>query len=69
MLQELADESDNQGMKMNKYKTKVMIETDTPIHINNTKIENVESYIYLGQRYSTRDKNQDKEIQRRITAG
>ena len=26
-------------------------------------MENVESYIYLGQRYSTRDKNQDKAIQ------
>ena len=25
--------------------------------------------IYLGQRHSTRDKNQDKEIQRRIMAG
>ena len=34
-----------------------------------TQIKNIESYIYLGQRYSTRNKNQDKEIQRRITAG
>ena len=56
-------------MKMNKPKTKVMMETDTPIYVNNAQIENVESYIYLGQRYSARDKNQDKEIQRRITAG
>ena len=69
MLQEVADESDNQGLKMNESKTKVMMETDTPIFINNTQIENVESYIYMGQIYSTRDKNQDKEIQRRITAG
>ena len=46
---------------MNKSKTKVMMEND--------QIENVENYIYLGQKYSTRDKNQDKEIQRRITAG
>ncbi|KAK2181423.1 hypothetical protein NP493_399g00032 [Ridgeia piscesae] len=46
-----------------------MVENDTPKYVNNTQIENVESYIYLGQRYSTRDKNQDKEIQRRITAG
>ncbi|KAK2178434.1 hypothetical protein NP493_544g02000 [Ridgeia piscesae] len=46
-----------------------MVETDTPIYAHNTHIENVESYIYLGQRYSTRDKNQTKEIQRRITAG
>ena len=65
----LADESENQGRKMNKSKTKVMVENDMPIYVSNTQIENVESYIYLGQRYSTRDKNQDKEIQRRITAG
>ena len=46
-----------------------MMENDTPIHVNNTQIENIESYIYRGQRDNTRDKNQDKEIQRRITAG
>ena len=69
MLHELADESDNQGLKMNKTKTKLMMETDTTIYVNNTQIENVESYIYLGQRYNTRDKNPDKEIERRITAG
>ncbi|KAK2193366.1 hypothetical protein NP493_15g08075 [Ridgeia piscesae] len=46
-----------------------MMETDTSIYVNNTQIENVESYIYLGHRYSTRYKNQDMEIQRRITAG
>ena len=33
------------------------------------EVEYVESYIYLGQRHSTTDKNQDKEIQRRTTAG
>ena len=31
MLQELADQSDNQGLKINKSKTKVIMETDTPI--------------------------------------
>ncbi|KAK2161719.1 hypothetical protein NP493_1564g00004 [Ridgeia piscesae] len=36
---------------------------------NDTQFENVESYIYLGQRYRTRDKNQDKGIQRSTTAG
>ncbi|KAK2183091.1 hypothetical protein NP493_323g00014 [Ridgeia piscesae] len=46
-----------------------MMANDTPIYVNNTQIENVEGYIYLGQRYSTRDKTKDKEIQRRITAG
>ena len=34
---------------MNKSKTKVMMENDTPI--NNTQIENVKNYVYLGQRY------------------
>ena len=33
MLQELADESTNQGLKMNKSKTKVMMENDTPVSI------------------------------------
>ena len=31
MVQELAAESANQGLKMNKSKTKVMMENDTPI--------------------------------------
>ena len=69
MIQELADKSESQGLKMNKSKTKVMMETDTPIYFKNSQIKNVESYIYLGQRYNTRDKNQDKRIQRRITTG
>ena len=34
MLQELADESGNQGLKMNKSKTNVMMENDTPIYVN-----------------------------------
>ena len=67
-LHVLADESDNQGLKMNKSKTKVIMETDSPIYVNNTQIENDESYIYMGQIYRTSNKNQDKEIQRRITA-
>ena len=62
MLQELADKSDKHGLKMIKSKTKVMMEIDTPIYVNNTPIENVESYVYLGQKYNKRDKNQDKEI-------
>ena len=68
MLQGLVEKSENQALKMYNSKTKVMMDTDTPIYVSNTQTENVESYIYLGQRYSTRDKKQDKEIQRRITA-
>ena len=45
------------------------MDNDTLIYVNSTQVENIESYIYGGQRYSTRDKNQDKEIQRRLTAG
>ena len=37
MLPEFADESENQGLKMNKSKTKAIIENDT-------QVENVESY-------------------------
>ena len=45
MLQVLADESRNQCLKMNKSKKKVMMENETPMYVNNTHIENVESYI------------------------
>ena len=45
MLQELADESKNHGLKMNMSKTKMMMENDTPTYVNNTQIDNVESYI------------------------
>ena len=32
-LQELVDENENRGVKMNKSKTKVMMENDTPIYV------------------------------------
>ena len=41
---------------MDKSKTKVMMENKTSIYFNNIQTENIESYIYLGQRYSTREK-------------
>lgn len=70
MLQELTDESKQKGLKINISKTKVMLKQDThPIYVNGIEIENVEYYIYLGQRYSFTDKNHDKEIQRRIISG
>ena len=49
---------------MNKSKTKVVMENDTPVYVNTTQIENVESYIYLGQRYSARDNNNKNKIRR-----
>ena len=57
------------GLKMNIAKTKVMVEDNTPIKVNNVRIENVQGYVYLGQHYSLKEKNQDKYIQRRIMAG
>ena len=69
MLQELSDESRRMGIKMNIAKTKVMVVDNTPINVNNVLIENVESYVYLGQRYNIKEKNQDKNIQRRFVAG
>jgi len=42
-----------------------MMENDTQIYVNKTQIENVQCYVYVGQRYSARD----KEIQRTIAAG
>ena len=69
MLQELSDESRRMGLKMNITKTKMMVVDNTPINVNNVLIENVQDYVYLGQYYSLKEKNQDKEIQRRIMAG
>ena len=62
MLQELTDESENQGLKMNKSETKVMMKNDSSIYVNNTQIENVERHIYMGQRYSTRDKTKTRRF-------
>ena len=69
MLQELSDESRQMGLKMNITKTKVMVVDNTPINVNNVLIENVPGFAYLGQHYNLKEKNQDKEIQRRIMAG
>ena len=55
-------------------KTKILknehvIHVPHPVVINDTEIEQVDSYIYLGQRVSLVDKAIDKEISRRIQAG
>ena len=68
MLQELSDESRRMGLKMNIAKTKVVVVDNTPINVNNVLIENVQGYVYLGQHYSLKEKNHDKEMQRRIMA-
>ena len=57
------------GLKMNITKTKVIVVDNPPINVNNVQIENSVGYVYLGQRYTLKEKNQDKEIERRIMAG
>ncbi len=69
MPQELSDENRRMGLKMNIAKTKVMVVDNTPINVNNVLIENVPGYVYLGQHYSLKEKNQVKKIQRRTMAG
>ena len=39
---------------------------NNPTNVNNVQIETVGGYVYLGQQYSIKEKNQDKEIQRRM---
>ena len=69
MLQEISDESRRMGIKMNIAKTKVMVVDNTSINVNNVLIENFQGYVHLGKHYSLKEKNQDREIQRRIMAG
>ena len=56
------------GVKTNIAKAMVVVVDNTPINVNNVLIENVQGYVYLVQHvhYSLKEKNQDKEIQRRI---
>ena len=51
---------------MNIAKTKVIVVDNTPINVNNVPIENAEGYVYLGQHYSLKVKNQGKEIQLKL---
>ena len=54
---------------MNSANTKEMVVDNTPINVNNMRIETVEGYVHLGQHYSLKENNQDKEIQRKTMAG
>ena len=56
-------------LRWNIAKTKVMVVDNAAINVNNVLIENVPGYVYLGQHYSHKEKNQGKEILRRIMAG
>ena len=69
MLQELADESENQCMKMNKAMIKGIKENDTPMYVKYIQIKKAKCYFYLVQKYNTRDINQEKVTQKRTTEG
>ena len=58
MLQELSDESRRMGLKMNIAKTKVRVVDNTPINVNVVLTANVQGYVYLGQHYNLKEKNQ-----------
>ena len=47
---------------MNIANTKVMVVDNSPINVTTEQIENVGSYVYVGQHYIPKDNNQDKEI-------
>ena len=74
MLQELNQASLEVGLSMNFKKTKIMCnkhaeDTNRTITIHNNEIEEVDHYIYLGQRISMETASKEQEIKRRITLG
>ena len=68
-LKKLSDESRRMSLKMNIATTNVIVVDTTPINVDNVLIENVEGYVYFGQRLSLKENNKDKEIQRTTMAG
>ena len=74
MLTELNEASKSVGLHMNFRKTKVMSNkysenAEDILEIENQQIEEVDHYIYLGQRISLYDTSKENEIKRRITLG
>ena len=74
MLQELNQASLEVGLSMNFKKTKIMCnkhaeDTNRKITIDNNEIEEVDHYIYLGQRISMETASKEQEIKLRITLG
>ena len=69
MLQELSDERRQMGLNMNIAKTKVMVVDNTPNKREQCADRKCPRLRVLGQLYSLKENNQDKEIQRIIMAG
>ena len=71
MIQDIHETSKPVGLNMHLRKTKVMCNpavNKTDININGRKIEEVNSYIYLGQ-MMTKDHVQEQELRHRIGLG
>ncbi|EYC11015.1 hypothetical protein Y032_0053g2428 [Ancylostoma ceylanicum] len=68
MITELDNHSIGCGLKISGTKTKILTEAPTVITLRGTCIENVEAFVYLGQKI-TLHRNHYQEIQRRIQAG
>ena len=72
MLNDLHSESRKYGLKINRTKTKLMINDNispTPIKLEDSEIELTTEYIYLGQKISLQEPNQASEIKRRAQLG
>ena len=74
MLQELNQASLEVGLSMNFKKTNIMCnkhaeDTNRKITIDSNEIEEIDHYIYLGQRISMETASKEQEIKRRITLG
>ena len=69
MLQKLDNTSRKCGLKMNMRQTKIMAgttRTTKAVYVNGIQLDQVEEYVYIGQRFTLTEKN--KTI-RRIKAG
>src|SRR5271156_2729767 len=70
MINQLNEESNKLGMKMNMKKTKVMFNKfsrEIEVQVNTIKIDKVDEYVYLGQ-LATMQNDKTDEIKRRIVA-
>ena len=71
MLNQINNKSLNIGLRMNMKKTKVMFNEyckEHPLHVDQTTVEHVQDYVYLGQ-LVTMQSDKTPEIKRRIAAG
>ncbi|KAL3271590.1 hypothetical protein HHI36_022065 [Cryptolaemus montrouzieri] len=69
MILDLNNHSKNVGLEMNISKMKIMTnKNNNPvIHVEGQQLENVENYIYLGQKLTTKKDNMTDEITRRVS--